>query len=47
MCSSNVEPQAEAALVELLSDLAAALCPEDPGSVAIGPVDFGCEGGAA
>lgn len=28
-------------MVELLTDIATALCPEAPESVVIGPVDFG------
>lgn len=41
MCCANVTAEVEHALAELLADMAAALCPENPRSVAIGPVDFG------
>lgn len=37
----HVDPQAQEALASVLADMAAALCPADPGSVIIGPVDFG------
>lgn len=41
MCRAHVDPQAVELLVELLTDIAAALEPEHPELVAIGPVDFG------
>lgn len=44
MCSSAVAPKAEVALAALLRDLCAALNPDDPGAVVIGPVDFGASG---
>jgi hypothetical protein len=43
MCRSDVTPEAEHALAELLRDFAVALCPEAPESVVVGPVDFGCD----
>lgn len=44
MCRSDVTPEAEHALADLLREMAAALCPEAPESVVVGPVDFGCDG---
>lgn len=41
MCRSEVIPEAEHALAELLADIARALDPEHPELVRIGPVDFG------
>lgn len=41
MCTCDVRPEATEALAALLADIAAALCPEDPRSVVVGPVDFG------
>lgn len=50
MCrgTAYVAVEAQDALADLMRDIAAAICPEDPGSVVIGPVDFGAsrEGGA-
>ena len=45
MCTAKVVPEAQAALADLLRDVAAALCPEHPESVRIGPVDFGSDEG--
>ena len=41
MCANDVIPEAQQLLAEILRDLRVALCPEDPESVLIGPVDFG------
>lgn len=41
MCRSNVAPEAAHLLAELLHDMAAALEPEHPERVLVGPVDFG------
>lgn len=41
MCSSNVKPEARKAMADLLRDMAAALDPEHPEAVQVGPVDFG------
>jgi hypothetical protein len=42
MCSSDIAPEARKAMAALLLDMAAALDPEHPEVVQIGPVDFGC-----
>lgn len=41
MCRADVQPEAAALLADVLSDICAALCPDDPDSVVVGPVDFG------
>lgn len=41
MCVSYVDERAEALLAQVLRDMCIALCPEDPDSVVVGPVDFG------
>lgn len=41
MCVSYVEERVERLLAGVLRDMCVALCPEDPDSVVVGPVDFG------
>ncbi len=41
MCTSNVAEEVEVLFAQILRDLCLALCPEDPDSVVVGPVDFG------
>jgi hypothetical protein len=41
VCSHDVRPEVEELLAGILRDIAAALSPEDPDAVVIGPVDFG------
>lgn len=41
MCAHQVDPTAVSSLADLLREICSALCPEDPESVIVGPVDFG------
>jgi hypothetical protein len=43
MCRNNVTPKAQEPLARLLAEMAAALEPDHPETVLIGPVDFGEE----